>query len=105
MFVPLGSNFHRVHLRPTEYPKLFSCIILKTYTHEDEVKSLMSDKEKLFDHIKTVTNRHDLQFGKMTWLSEWRFVPYIIFPARLLNLQPSGQTYEWRTSLAWGESS
>ncbi|KAJ3518626.1 hypothetical protein NM688_g9412 [Phlebia brevispora] len=58
-----------IYLRPTEYDGLFSCLI---YAPPKDLKAISDDRDALFKFIKDVTNRHELEFGNITWMSEWR---------------------------------
>lgn len=42
--------------------------------HEVDLNALFASREALIKFVKDVTNRPELEFGNMSWLSEWRSV-------------------------------
>ncbi|KZT72192.1 monooxygenase [Daedalea quercina L-15889] len=55
-------------MRPTENPNSFYVALGGNIDH---VK-LESDKESFFNVIRVATDRQDLQFGQLRWISNWR---------------------------------
>ncbi|KAF7798988.1 hypothetical protein EIP86_010217 [Pleurotus ostreatoroseus] len=60
----LGSEF-----RPTEDEGVFSVLIVGS---DVDYPTLVQDHQALFNHIKKVTNRKELEFGKVKYVTEWR---------------------------------
>lgn len=68
------SPFDRLYLRPTEYDGIFSCTV---FGRQVDFSSLFEeDHQALFAHIRRVSAKPELQFGKVKWLSEWKLVPF-----------------------------
>lgn len=42
------------------------------FGHGVDIDSLHASREALIKHIKETTNRHELEFGELSWISEWR---------------------------------
>ncbi|KAH9922913.1 uncharacterized protein B0H18DRAFT_1120636 [Fomitopsis serialis] len=57
-----------LHVRPTETPHCFYVALGGQIDH----KKLESDREEFIKAIYAATDRHDLQFGELRWISEWR---------------------------------
>lgn len=55
-------------MRPTENPNCFYVALGGNINHE----KLESDKEEYFKAIRAATDRQDLQFGHLRWISNWR---------------------------------
>ncbi|PSR72697.1 hypothetical protein PHLCEN_2v11392 [Hermanssonia centrifuga] len=72
-----------VDLRPTEYENVFA---LLTYTPAG-LDPLLQSHDALVTYLKETTNRTDIEFGKTTWLSEYR--PNI----RMVNKFGEGRVY------------
>lgn len=70
-----ADQLTRIYARPTEYENEFSLVIAG---HEVDFESLFAGREAaIIKFVKDWTNRPELEFGKMRWLSEWRSVqPY-----------------------------
>lgn len=61
-------------MRPTEYPGLFSVIVVSAVGAVD-YDMLMSSREALIECIYDITNRRELEFGEFEWQTIWRYVP------------------------------
>lgn len=60
-----------VHIRPTESESIFTIMI---FGRDVDYPLLLKDHDALFSHIKKVTNRSELEFGEIKWITEWRLV-------------------------------
>ncbi|THG97838.1 hypothetical protein EW026_g4253 [Hermanssonia centrifuga] len=57
-----------IYLRPTEYDGIFSLLIGGQFDRD----ALINSREALLNHIRETTNRHELEFGIIKWLSDFK---------------------------------
>ena len=62
----------RMYIRPTELEKEFSFLI---FGQEVDFNPLLASREALIAFVKGLSNRSELEFGQLKWVSEWRSVP------------------------------
>ena len=89
----------RLYLRPTERKDIFS---VSVFGKDVDFDPLFASHEALFKHIKTVSNREELTFGDVKWITEFRSATFVdICTIKLTNVWLCiGPISAWRTNLA-----
>lgn len=77
-----ADQYTRVIIRPTENENEFSFII---FGQQLDLDSLFASREVLIKFVKDFTNRPELEFGNMKWLSDWRSVQPHLTGSTYLN--------------------